>query len=303
MKTIKTIFASAICLAMAATASAQNFTAAKVGIVEENGVTTLSHPQTTLTINLVVEKQTTVVGPYARFAQKYLGARAALTDKVSHSIVEATITAADTAPATVAPEFTEECEVVSLRGTAAEFPNVLPNKLSSTEVPLETAAQEAANTIFKLRKVRIELVSGDVGENVYGAGLKAALDEINRLEQEYLELFLGKQVVTRTVKTISVVPEAAKTKYILCRFSEQTGIEPASNLSAQPIVLELMPSGNIPTEGLTLKSERDTRYAVPFRVADNVVCRLSDSRGMIAESELPIFQYGKVVEIVNTQKK
>ena len=53
-----------------------------------------------------------------------------------------------------------------------------------------------------------------------------------------------------------------------------------------------------------LESERfKTRYAVPFRVADNVVCRLSDSRGMIAESELPIFQYGKVVEIVNTQKK
>ena len=36
MKTIKTIFASALCLAMAVTASAQNFTAAKVGIIEEN---------------------------------------------------------------------------------------------------------------------------------------------------------------------------------------------------------------------------------------------------------------------------
>jgi hypothetical protein len=303
MKTIKAILATAACVALVATASAQNFTAAKVGIVEENGVTTLSHPQTTLTVNVVVEKQITVVGPYARFAQKYLGARAALTDKVSYSIVDAAITAADTAPATSAPEFTEGSEVVSLRGSAEEFPKVLPNKLSSTEIPLETAAQEAANTIFKLRKVRIELVSGDVGENVYGAGLKAALDEINRLEQEYLELFLGKQVVTRTVKTISIVPEAAKTKYIICRFSEQTGIEPANNLSAQPIVLELVPSGKIPTEGLTLKSERDTRYAVPFRVADNVVCRLSDSRGTLTEIELPIFQYGQVVEIVNTQKK
>lgn len=303
MKSIKAILAMAACVAIAATASAQNFTAAKVGIVEENGVTTLSHPQTTLLVNVVVEKQIHVVGPYARFAQKYLGARAALTDKVSHSIIEASISAADTAPETATPKFTEESAVVSLRGTADEFPKVLPNKTSSTEVPLETAAQEAANMIFQLRKARIDLVMGNVGENVYGAGLKAALDEINRLEQEYLELFLGKQVISRTVKTISVVPETSKTKYILCRFSEQTGIEPANNLSAQPIVLDLVPSGKIPTEGLTLKNERDTRYAVPFRIADNVVCRLSDSRGTITETELPIFQYGKVVEIVNTQKK
>ncbi len=303
MKTIKAIITTAACVALATTVSAQNFTAAKVGIVEENGVTTLSYPQTTITVDMVIEKQTTVVGPYARFAQKYLGTRAPLTDKVSYAIVESAISAADTAPATDAPEFKEGSEVVSLRGSDEEFPKVLPDRTTSTEVPLETAANEAAKTIYQLRKARIDLVLGNVGENVYGAGLEAALDEIDRLEQEYLELFLGKQAVTRTVKTISIVPEAAKTKYILCRFSEQTGVEAASNLSAQPIVLELVPSGKIPTNDLTLKSERDTRYAVPFRIADNVVCRLSDSRGTLVEVELPIFQYGKVVEIVNTQKK
>ncbi len=303
MKTIKAILATAACVTLVATASAQNFTAAKVGIVEENGVTTLSYPQTTVTVDLVVEKQTTVAGPYARFAQKYLGTRAPLTDKITYSIAEAAISATDVAPTAVENAFAEGSQVVSLRGTEEAFAKVLPDRTSSIETPLETAAQNAANTIFKLRKVRIELVSGDVGENVYGAGLKAALDEINRLEQEYLELFLGKQVVTRTVKSIAIVPEAGKTKYILCRFSEQTGVEAASNLSAQPIVLELIPSGKIPTDGLTLKSERDTRFAVPFRIADNVVCRLSDSRGSIAEAELPIFQFGKVVEIVNTQKK
>lgn len=302
MKTIKAILAMAACVTLVATASAQNFTAAKVGIVEENGVTTLSYPQTTITVNLIVEKSTTVAGPYARYAQKYLGTRAALTDKVSYSITESAISATDTAPA-ITTSFTDGSEVVSLRGSKEEFAKVLPDRISATEVPLETAAAEAAKTIYQLRKARIDLVMGNVGENVYGAGLKAALDEINRLEQEYLELFLGKQVITRTVKTIAIVPEKSKTKYILCRFSEQSGIEPANNLSAQPIVLEFVPSGQIPTADLTLKSERDTRYAVPFRIADNVVCRLSDSRGTITEVELPIFQYGKVVEIVNTHKK
>lgn len=303
MKTIKKIVATVACIALATTVSAQNFTAAKVGIVEENGVTTLSYPQTTLTIDLVVEKQMTIVGPYARFAQKYLGARAPLTDKVDYTIVEASISASDSAPVAKPNDFNEGSQIVSLRGSAEEFPKVLPDRTASTEVPLETAAQNAAKTIYQLRKNRIELITGYVGENVFGAGLKAALDEIDRLEQEYLELFLGKQVITRTVKSITLVPEKSKTKYILCRFSDATGIEAASNFSAQPIVLELIPSGQIPTDDLTLKSERDTRHAVPFRIADNVTCRLSDSKGTLAENELPIFQYGKVVEIVNTQKK
>ena len=52
---------------------------------------------------------------------------------------------------------------------------------------LEDAAREAANTIFSLRRHRIELITGEAGENVFGEGLKAALAEIERLEQSYLE--------------------------------------------------------------------------------------------------------------------
>ena len=154
-----------------------------------------------------------------------------------------------------------------------------------------------------MRRNRIDLITGMVGENVFGAGLDAALKEIDRIEQEYLELFLGKQTVETKVKTITVVPEASKTKYIICRFSDAEGVVSANNLSAQPIVLEFVPSGNIPTAGLAIKGERESRSAVPFCIADNVVCRLSDGTTNFAEAELPIFQYGRVVEIVNPQKK
>lgn len=67
-------------------------------------------------------------------------------------------------------------------------------------------AQDAANAIFSLRRHRIDLVTGEAGENVFGAGLKAALEEIDRLEQEYLSLFLGKQFRQRIVREFSVVP-------------------------------------------------------------------------------------------------
>lgn len=47
-------------------------------------------------------------------------------------------------------------------------------------------------------------------------------------EQAYTELFLGKRVTTTSVERITVVPDAGKQKYILCRFSPDRGLLPAT---------------------------------------------------------------------------
>ena len=85
-------------------------------------------------------------------------------------------------------------------------------------------AQDAANAIFSLRRHRIDLVTGEAGENVFGAGLKAALEEIDRLEQEYLSLFLGKQFRQRIVREFSVVPSKDEPATVVCRFSDTAGL-------------------------------------------------------------------------------
>ncbi|HAY31196.1 DUF4831 family protein, partial [Alistipes sp.] len=71
------------------------------------------------------------------------------------------------------------------------FLKVPIDKQSTVEKSAESMAADAANMIFSLRRHRLDLVTGEAGENVFGGGLKAALDEISRLEQEYLALFLG----------------------------------------------------------------------------------------------------------------
>ena len=60
--------------------------------------------------------------------------------------------------------------------------------------------------IFSLRRHRLDLVTGEAGENVFGGGLKAALDEISRLEQEYLALFLGKQYRQTVAREYNALP-------------------------------------------------------------------------------------------------
>lgn len=74
----------------------------------------------------------------------------------------------------------------------------------------------------------MELITSEAGEHVFGAGLQAALAELDRQEQAYTELFLGKRVTTTSVERITVVPDAGKQKYILCRFSPDRGLLPAT---------------------------------------------------------------------------
>ena len=46
----------------------------------------VSMPRTVLAVDLTVERTVTLCGPYARYAQKYLGVRAPLTDKTTGSV-------------------------------------------------------------------------------------------------------------------------------------------------------------------------------------------------------------------------
>ena len=150
---------------------------------------------------------------------------------------------------------------------------------------LEDAAREAANTIFfSLRRHRIELITGEAGENVFGEGLKAALAEIDRLEQSYLELFLGKRVVTTETRRYVVYPQSDKKQYIVCRFSAAAGLLPESDLSGDMVLLQIEPSGNTATAVEASAKESNT---VACRVADPSVCTVIAGGREYARAVLP----------------
>ena len=183
-------------------------------------------------------------GPYARYAQKYLGVRAPLTDKTVWSVTGAQIALLDgdtyLNAAAPAPASTR---VLSHTASENKFARLQPDKTDMTTPALEDAARTAAAQIFSLRRHRIELVTGEAGENVFGEGLKAALEEIDRLEQSYLELFLGKRIVSTETRRYVVCPQADKKQYIVCRFSPAAGLLPDTDLSGDIVLLQIEPSG------------------------------------------------------------
>ena len=55
------------------------------------GKLVISDPSTTLQVQLTVKKEQTVVGPYAKYAQKYLEVRPALVERTTYSVTNAAI--------------------------------------------------------------------------------------------------------------------------------------------------------------------------------------------------------------------
>jgi hypothetical protein len=270
---------------MGISASAQNIV--PVGIVDGKP----SQPQTTMYVGLTVESQEIIAGPYARYAQKYLGVAAPLTDKLSYEITGATIS---TRPAKQPVAAKANATVISHMKPTEGFPKLLIDRMSNSEVSLEENARLAANRIFDIRKNRYELITGEAGENVFGAGLSAALKELDRLEEEYMSLFLGKQT-NRTIRAeYKVVPAAGKETYIVCRFSNADGLLPQQDLSGQPIVLETIPLNNISTEGFTVV-EKPAKTDRQYRIADNASCRVVVDNTEITSEVFPIFQFGRTL--------
>lgn len=189
-----------------------------------------------------------------------------------------------------------DCRVVSHVGSDTSFVKFAIDRRSLTEKSPESMAMDAANAIFSLRKHRLDLVTGEAGENVFGSGLQAALDEIDRLEQEYLALFLGKQFRQTVVREYDVVPAADENNLIVCRFSDNGGLLSPNDLSGRPVVLELTPEKKAQNAVLNRKG-KDSRSTIYYKIADVVNCRLLDGNREVAQSRLPLYQFGVTAEM------
>lgn len=287
--------------AAAAGAHAQNPYIAPVGASENASGVTVSQPRSLLAVDLRVACERIVAGPYARYAQKFLGVRAPLTDKTVWTIEDASVKLIDAAAAFGAAAPAEaSAAVVSHAEADGDFPHFPVDKTSSDVPALEDAARNAANTIFSLRRHRMELITGEAGENVFGEGLQAALNEIARQEQGYLELFLGKRVVTEKSSRCIVAPQADKKQYVVCRFTTSEGLLSANDLSGDMVVLQIEPSGDTAVD--CEAGAKETNVA-SFRVADPAVCTVECGGRQYVRTVLPLFEFGRTVRVALPRRK
>lgn len=283
----------------AATAQNTPYKAVVGTYVDASGALAVSDPSTSVAVDLIVEKEQTVVGPYARYAQKFLNMRGSLVDKTVYSLkgVKLAVTGGEDviADAVPAAEVTE----TSYMGSASEFAKVLPDRMSATAVSEEEAAANAAQAIFSIRKHRMDLITGEAGENVFGAGLKDALAALDAAEQEYLELFFGKRVVTTSVERVVVPMVEGVQSYAVARISSSAGVVAADAKDGDAVTLEVAPSGRARLSSI-VEADPKSKTAVKVRVADPSTCTVKVGDKVLTSAVLPLFEMGRTAYINDT---
>jgi hypothetical protein len=161
------------------------------------------------------------------------------------------------------------------------------------EKTLEQKAAETAEMILKLRKQRLQIVTGDTDATYSGEAMGAAIEELTRLENEYMILFTGYSERQPQHMTFEVIPDPAKESqmYVAFRMSETGGLVPADNLSGKPVLMEIAVQDFVQPTGAEEKKSKDV--AVYYRIPAACTVKLLDGMNLILQSRMPIYQLGQ----------
>ena len=159
----------------------------------------------------------------------------------------------------------------------------------------EVKASETADMILKLRKQRLQIVTGDTDATYSGEAMAAAINELTRLEQEYMTLFTGYTETQTQTMNFDVVPEAEREtqKYVAFRLSDTAGLLPADNLSGRPIVIEFVPQAFQQIDESAFDKKKAPAVLAYYRIPAVCTVKLTDGRDILLQTRVPVYQLGQ----------
>lgn len=186
-------------------------------------------------------------------------------------------------------------KLVNLDTTFVRIPYVLERRRQLTP---EQQAENTARILLELREGRHMILTGEA--TVFPQD-RAAVDEINRLEAEYISLFTGKSQSEIKTFRFFMIPEKEMVgrPAILFRFSPENGVVDAQDLSGRPVVVEMMTAGKVDKVNMikrdNLAGEKfDKLY---YRIPEVVNVRITDGRQTLGSSRQLVYQFGPVVTL------
>jgi hypothetical protein len=185
--------------------------------------------------------------------------------------------------------------LVELDTSFVRIPYVLERRRKLT---LEEQAENTARILLELREGRHMILTGEA--NVFPQD-RAAIDEINRLEDEYISLFSGKS--HREIKSFKYffVPskEMVGKPNIIFRFSPESGVVDSKDISGRPIVVELISTGKVSNVNMVSRDNSGLKQydKLYYRIPELVNVRVTDGRRNLGNSRQYIYQFGPVINL------
>ena len=149
--------------------------------------------------------------------------------------------------------------------------------------------------ILKLRSQRLQIVTGDTDATYSGEAMGAAIDEITRLEKEYMTLFAGYSDYSTQKMMFEVIPEPGRDSqiYVAFRMSDTAGLVPADNLSGKPVVMEIVPQAFAEPVLAEPDSKNAKAVLAYYRIPAICTVKLMDGVNLLLQSRMPVFQLGR----------
>lgn len=160
------------------------------------------------------------------------------------------------------------------------------------EKSLEDKASDAAEMILAVRRDRLNIASGNTDASYSGEAMGQALQELGRIEEEYMALFRGYSIFRTRTYTFEVIPASsgAVQRQMLFCLTDDGPVETFDPLGT-PYYLQIDADGALPEEESAdrKKGRTGVRYRIPM------VCRVALSRRneTLLQTRIPVYQLGR----------
>lgn len=162
------------------------------------------------------------------------------------------------------------------------------------EKTLEKKAQEVAEMIFKIRENKYKILVGDTDATYSGEAMKATIDELTKMEENYLTLFTGYSQKRDLRASFEVLPSpnAKSQVYVAFRLSDTEGLLSADNMSGKPYFLELTPEAIAEVTKVEPGKNQKLEQELFCRIPAVCSARLTDGVTTVLQSRVSVSQLG-----------
>lgn len=161
-------------------------------------------------------------------------------------------------------------------------------------------AELTAKEIYNIRESKSLILKGQADTMPKdGASLKLIIDNLDKQEKAFTEMFTGTISKEDQLFTFYVTPEEALEKTVICRFSEELGILTKENLAGEPFYISLKSQAPQPItteeDSKSKKRIKGILYNIPGK--GNVTLNYK-GKDMI-EKQVPVTQFGNTEILIN----
>ncbi|HKK41948.1 MAG TPA: DUF4831 family protein [Bacteroidales bacterium] len=168
------------------------------------------------------------------------------------------------------------------------------------KLSVDQLAEKAAKRLMELRDGKHMILTGEA--NVFPQS-EASINEINRLEKQYTELFTGRTITEKRLFTYHVIPskDMLGKPVTIFRFSDLTGPVAGTDKGGKPVTVVFTPEQK--TKALTvLNNTTDSRDSqeydkLYYRVPDVADMKIILEGDVLFNSRRLVYQFGQVIQL------